>query len=125
MNKVKTLIVNDNQEIISEIRKCLEKIEYVEVIGECKEGNKIYEKIVELRPNIVFMKYQMNDCEPIKIMTKVTEVLQEKTPMFKFLSDDLSVDKVAKKYNVGENEKVLIKEMGIPGIIEMVNLLKE
>ena len=106
MNKIKTLIVNDNEKVINEIKEALSPIEYVEVVGECKKGEETFEKVVELKPNAVFVKYGMKGYNPIDVMIKSSKILGKETPMFKFVSNELLGESSNKTYADKEKDEI-------------------
>ena len=126
MKKIKIIIAHTNKKIKDELKNVIiNNIEYVDILDMVTTGMETLDAILKYEPDIVFMKYDMKDLRTIDLIEMTEQVLQEKTPAFKFLSDDLSVDKVAKKYDIEENEEIYIKEMGISGIIETVRSLNE
>ena len=126
MAKIKTLIINDNEKAINKIKECLEPIEYVEIVGECKKGKDAFDKIIELKPDTVFLKYKMKDYDAMDIMVRTSEILREKTPIIKFVSDDVSKNTEGSTvYKEKSNKKNIecinnIKELGKEEIIKVL-----
>ncbi|MEM7299274.1 MAG: LytTR family transcriptional regulator DNA-binding domain-containing protein [Bacteroidota bacterium] len=59
MNKVRTLIIDDEHLARQIIRRFLEEYEEIEVVGECNNGFDGYKQINELKPDLVFLDVMM------------------------------------------------------------------
>ena len=129
MTKIKTLIAHNNDKITKSLVNEIEGLEYVEVVGSAKTGEETYNKIVELRPEIVFVEFNMGDMNALEMMQRTANILgKEETPLFKFIAKDISVDKTNDKYelnkkeneNKNKEESVAVKGIGIKGIVEEI-----
>ena len=135
MTKIKTLIAHNNSSIAKNIVNKIEELEYVEVVGSTKTGKETFNKIIELKPEIVFVEYDMGDMDVLEMMEKTADYFgKEEAPLFKFIANNISKNKTINKYelNKKENEKknkkeeVFIKGIGTQGIIEeLEKYLKE
>ena len=81
MNKLKLMIVYNKNKGIEKIKNAVEDIEYIEVVGSTKKGKEVYEKIKELKPDIIFTKFKMKDFDSMETMI----TLGEECPTFKFI----------------------------------------
>jgi len=61
MKKIRTLIVDDEPLARLRILKLLENIDYVKIIGECKNGREALKSISDYKPDLVFLDIQMPD----------------------------------------------------------------
>jgi two-component system LytT family response regulator len=59
MTKLRTLIVDDEPLALKLLRSKLEKIEYIEIIGECKNGREAINATIDLEPDLIFLDIQM------------------------------------------------------------------
>ena len=135
MTKIKTLIAHNDRNIAENIVNEIEELEYVEVVGSAKTGKETFDKIIELKPEIVFLEYNMGDMDVLEMMEKIADYFgKEEAPLFKFIANNISENKTINKYelNKKENEKnnkkeeVFIKGIGTQGIIEeLEKYLKE
>ena len=135
MTKIKTLIAHNDSNIAENIVNKIEELEYVEVVGSTKTGKETFDKIIELKPEIVFVEYNMGDMDVLEMMEKTANYFgKEEAPLFKFIANNVSENKTVNKYelNKKENKKknkkeeVFIKSMGTQGIIEeLEKYLKE
>ena len=57
MIKIRTVVAHNNEEIRNIIVNSISILEYVEVVGTATDGIETYNKIVELKPEIVFSEY--------------------------------------------------------------------
>ena len=126
MTKIKTLIAHNDSNIAENIVNKIEELEYVEVVGSAETGKETFDKIIELKPEIVFVEYDMGDMDVLEMMEKTADYFgKEEAPLFKFISNKYELNK---KENNKKNkeEEILIKSMGTQGIIEeLEEYLKE
>jgi two-component system LytT family response regulator len=59
MNKLRTLIVDDEPLAIKLLRAKLNKLEMIEIVGECKNGREAIAATLELAPDLIFLDIQM------------------------------------------------------------------
>ena len=59
MNKLKTLIVDDEPLALKLLRAKLNKIATIEIVGECKNGREAIAATLELAPDLIFLDIQM------------------------------------------------------------------
>lgn len=123
INKIRILIAYDNENVTNNIESYMKDLDYVEVVAKSIDGEDTYEKIVELKPEMVFTKFDMPDMDSIDIMRKSKEELEENTPIFNIFADELTDDKVDTAYSIiGKKLNALVNENDKE---EIVNVLKE
>ena len=125
MDKIKTLIVHDDMNKVKEIKDYIEKLDYVSVIGNVDKGEEVMKTILELEPQVVFLKYDMENLDAIEMIEKAHEDLQENTPMFKFISEDLNQNVTSKNYEEENNFVATVKEFGKEGMITLLEEYKK
>jgi two-component system LytT family response regulator len=59
MNKLRTLIVDDEPLALKLLRAKLNKIESIDIVGECKNGREAIAATLDLAPDIIFLDIQM------------------------------------------------------------------
>ena len=69
--KVKVLIIDDEHLARETIQLLLKNNPSIEVVGECRDGAEAVEKIVELRPDLVFLDIQMPELNGFEVIEKV------------------------------------------------------
>lgn len=70
MKKIRTLIIDDEPLARSRIRKLLEQVPYVTVIGEGKNGREAKRLISDYAPDLVFLDIQMPDLNGFEVLSK-------------------------------------------------------
>ena len=129
MDKVRVLIVNDDKKNIKNIKKCIESLNYVKIIGSINKGEEVYNNIIELKPDIVFTKFRMHNYNSEDVIKKTFKELRDEKPIFKFVSNDITEDVNTTMYKskmkkVEDNKKVkitrfnYIKELGEKEIVD-------
>ncbi|MEO0470520.1 MAG: LytTR family DNA-binding domain-containing protein [Bacteroidota bacterium] len=73
MRKIRTLIIDDEPLARRRIAKLLEQIEYVALIGECKNGGEAVNQIRRYKPDLVFLDVQMPDLSGFEVLAKSEE----------------------------------------------------
>ena len=127
MKQVKVLIAHSEKDVKEEIRNNIKNIEYVEIVDEVTTGKEVLDRILKYEPDIVFTKYNMEDINMVDVIEITGRVLQEKCPIVKFISSNLSTT-INAKYDVeddidnilGFETAVHIKELGTDEIVKTI-----
>ncbi len=64
---IRTLVVDDEKPARSRMRQLLAAIDDVELIGEAEDGEQAIQRILELRPDLVFLDIQMPACSGLEV----------------------------------------------------------
>lgn len=67
MERIRTLIVDDEELARKRLIGLLEPYKDIEIVGEAEDGEKAIEKIEELEPELVFLDIQMPVCSGIEV----------------------------------------------------------
>ena len=70
MKKIRTIIVDDEPLARARIRKLLDKVDYVNVIGEGKNGREAQRLITDYAPDLAFLDIQMPDFDGFDVLSK-------------------------------------------------------
>ncbi|MCB0563088.1 MAG: response regulator, partial [Phaeodactylibacter sp.] len=70
MKKIRTLVVDDEPLARARIVKLLEPIDYITLIGECKNGSEALHQMEEYRPDLVFLDIQMPDLNGFEVLSR-------------------------------------------------------
>ena len=125
MNKIKTFIAHKNEKEAKKLIEYIEELEYVEVVGNAKTGKEACEKIAELKPEIVFTRFDMGDMNGME-MIKTTKETLEKSPKFKFITKKISKEETKSTYNkIKNNKKATVRELGKDEIITTLKQYKD
>ena len=103
MNKIRTLIAHNDEIIKNEIGDSIKDIEFVEIVGTANCGKETYEKIINLKPEMVFTEYDFDNMNGLEIMEKSKEVLKNDMPIFNMIVDDIADNELIKMIEVSKN----------------------
>lgn len=123
MNKIKTLIAYDNEEIKNRLFNILNGITDVEVVATTNNAQDTYYKIIEHKPEMVFAKYDFGtEMNGLDIIKQSKEALKDNVPAFNFIATDIPKDEFLEaKRIIGDKMNTIIREENptrITGIIE-------
>lgn len=85
-NKIRILVANNDQDSTNEIVNSIKELEYTEIVGTTTDGLDTYNKIVELKPEIVFSRYDLDKMDGLEVIRKTKEKLQTEMPMFNIIT---------------------------------------
>ena len=89
IDKVKVLITYDDEKTTEDIVKTINSIDYAEVVGVSVSTEDTLNKIVNLKPTMVFAKYAANGINGLEIAKKAGETLNKwKMPVFNILDSE-------------------------------------
>lgn len=103
MNKIRTLIAHNDEIIKNEIVDSIKDLEFVEIVGTANCGKETYEKIINLKPEMVFTEYNFDNMNGLEIMEKSKEVLENDMPIFNMIVDDIADNELIKMIEVSKN----------------------
>lgn len=123
MNKIKTLIAYDNEEIKNRLFNILNGITDVEVVATTNNAQDTYYKIIECKPEMVFAKYDFgSEMNGLDIIKQSKDALNDNVPAFNFIATDIpKEDFLEAKRIIGDKMNTIIREENptrITGIIE-------
>ena len=102
--KIRTIVAYDDENIANNIVNFIKPLEYVEIVAKPLNGIDTYNKIVELKPEMVFTKFNMSDMNGIDIMRETKQQLEEKTPIFNIIVDDITEKDIDIAYDIVGNK---------------------
>lgn len=110
MSKIRTLIAHKDERIKNEIVDSIKNLDFVEIVGTATNGIETYDKIVELKPEMVFSEYNFENMNGLDLMKKSKEKLQHETPIFNIIVDDISNEEVIEATSiVGDKLNALVR----------------
>lgn len=112
MRKIRTLIAHNDENITNNIVNNMKNLDYVEVVGTASNGKETYNKIIDLKPEVVFAKIDMDNMSSMKIIKRSKEDLKENVPIFNFITNKSVSDEYMKEaYNIiGRNLNSFVTE---------------
>ena len=126
MSKIRTLISYDDENVVNDIENYIKNLDFVEVVAKTLTGKETYNKILQLKPEVVFTKYNMTDMNSIDLMENVKKQIPKNIPRFNIFADQLSDNDINKAYNlIGEKLNALVDEKDSEDIIQVLTNFKE
>lgn len=112
MRKIRTLIAHNDENITNNIVNNMKNLDYVEVVGTASNGKETYNKIIDLKPEVVFAKIDMDNMSSMEIIKRSKEDLKENVPIFNFITNKSVSDEYMKEaYNIiGRNLNSFVTE---------------
>lgn len=111
--RIRTLIAHNDEKIRNNLIELLKRLDYVDVIGVATDGNDAYNKIVNLKPEMVFAQYDMHDINGLDVAIKTKKNTNIEIPIFNIFNDknDISESELEKTINIiGNKLNALIQE---------------
>ena len=122
MSKIKTLIAHNDIKTTNDIIDSIKDLDYVEIVGTAVNGKEAYNQIVNLKPDIVFTKYNMGEMNSIEIMKLSKEKLDNNIPIFNIIGDEIPDNELKEAIDiVGKKLNALIKEPYEDRITDILN----
>lgn len=127
MKKIRTLIAHNDVNITNDIVKAIENLEYVDIVGIANDGKETYNKIIDLNPEMVFAKYNMENMNGFEIAKSSKEKLENNVPIFNMIIDNnVKEEEIDKVYDmIGNKLNSLITEPISNNIVNIINDYKE
>lgn len=127
MKKIRTLIAHNDVNITNDIVKAIENLEYVDIVGTANDGKETYNKIIDLKPEMVFAKFNMENMNGFEIAKSSKEKLENNVPIFNMIIDNnVKEEEIDKVYDmIGNKLNSLITEPISNNIVNIINDYKE
>ncbi len=71
MNKIKTIIVDDEPLALGLLKSKLNKIKEIEIVAECKNGREAIQAVLDLEPHLLFLDIQMPGIDGLGVIKKL------------------------------------------------------
>ena len=112
MHTISTLIAHNNKELREKMISYINKIDGTEIIGVVEDGEKTYEEIKKLKPEMVFIEFNLKKMNGLEIIKKIKET-SELVPVFNvILNQEIDNDIEEMVRIAGKNLNSLIQENG-------------
>lgn len=126
MNKIRTFVAHNDEKTRNVIINTIKTLDFADVVGSAADGINTYNKIIELQPDMVFAEYRMSDMNGIELIKKSKETLENKTPIFNIIGDDIPFEELEKSSNIiGDNINALVENNDQNRIITILKEYKE
>lgn len=81
MKKIKAFVLHNNDEIRNSIVNSINNLGYIDLVGTATNNNEAYEKIIGLKPDVVFATYNLD------LIKKTKETLKDQFPSFNTIGE--------------------------------------
>ena len=127
MNKIKTLIAYDDEEVKNRIIGILKGIEDIEIVATTMNPIDTFNKIIEYKPEMVFAKYDFGtNMNGLDIIKQSKEVLNDNVPAFNFIATDIPrEDYLEAKRIIGDKMNTIIRENTTGRYTDIISDYKE
>lgn len=124
-SKIRTLIAHSNTNIIDNIVKNMKKLNYIDIVDVSKDGKDTLNKIIDLKPEMVFTEYNFSTINGFDIIKHSKEKLDNNIPIFNMIVDNnFEEDNIDKMYNlIGNKLNCIIPEQ--TSIERAVDIMKD
>lgn len=122
-DKIKTIIAINNKNTIDVVLEGLEGLEYIDIIGTANDGKEAYEKIINLKPEMVFAQYNMDSMSGYDIIKNSKKELENNIPIFNLIIDsEIKEEQIDEIYDeIGNKLNALISEPISDSIINVIS----
>lgn len=99
--KIRTLIAHNDINITNKIVDAIKKLDFVDIVGTAKDGTETYHKIVDLKPEMIFTKYAMDNMNGLDLVKSSKEKLENNIPIFNMIIDNkLQENEIDEMYDI-------------------------
>lgn len=111
-DKIRTIIANNDDSEKNKIVDILNKRKDIEIVAVANSAEDTYNKIVELKPEMVFVKYDFGtNMNGLDIIKKSKAALNDKVPVFNIITIDIpKEDYLEAKREIGDKMNTVIRE---------------
>lgn len=111
-DKIRTIIANNDDSEKNKIVDILNKRKDIEIVAVANSAEDTYNKIVELKPEMVFAKYDFGtNMNGLDIIKKSKAALNDKVPVFNIITRDIpKEDYLEAKREIGDKMNTVIRE---------------
>ena len=123
--KIRTLIAHNDINITNKIVDAIKKLDFVDIVGTAKDGTETYHKIVDLKPEMIFTKYAMDNMNGLDLVKSSKEKLKNNIPVFNMIIDNkVQENEIDEMYDIiGKNLNSLISNSDNIGnnVVDIIN----
>ena len=119
-DKIKILVSYDNKDVVNRFVKAINNVNYAEVVATASNSTETYNKIMKLRPDMVFSRFDIN------VIQKSEEKLEQNAPVFNLIENDIEMKELQNAMKVSGNKiNALVREPFEPRIENILKDYKE
>ena len=111
MNKIRTLVAHNDETVKNEIIDSIKDLAFVEIVGTANCGIETYNKIIDLKPEMVFAEYNFSSMNGLEIIKKSKETLNDDIPVFNMIVDEIDDNELKEAVEmVGDKLNALVRK---------------
>ena len=116
-DKIKVLVSYDDKNVLNRFVNAINNLEYAEVVATASNSLDTYNRIMELRPDMIFSKFDLD------VIKKAEEKLEQNAPVFNFIESNIDDKNLQQAFKVSGNKiNALVRE---PFEERVENILKD
>lgn len=126
MKKIRTLVAHNDKIIKNEIINSIKDLDFVEIVGTAVEGIETYNKIIDLKPEMIFTSYNLENMNGLEIIKKAKKELNDNLPVFNIIGQNINETELKEMVKLGGNKlNALINESCKERTINIINEYNE
>lgn len=124
--KIRTLVAHKDEKTRDLIVNAIKDFDYVDVVATAEDGIDAYNKIMDLKPEMVFSEYNFENYKGIDLLKKSKEVLNNDMPVFNFISNVMPKEEIESAYDIiGNHFNIWMDETDSERIADVMQDYKE
>ena len=101
--KIRIIVAHNDDDIRISIVNSISSLDYTNVVGGACDGIDAYNKIVNLKPEVVFSKYNYSNMTGLELIRKTKEILKDDFPSFNTIGE-IPDNELMEAINITDNK---------------------
>lgn len=101
--KIRIIVAHNDEDIRISIVNSISSLDYTNVVGVACDGIDAYNKIVNLKPEVVFSKYNYSNMTGLELIRKTKEILKDDFPSFNTIGE-IPDNELMEAINITDNK---------------------
>lgn len=101
--KIRIIVAHNDDDIRISIVNSISSLDYTNVVGVACDGIDAYNKIVNLKPEVVFSKYNYSNMTGLELIRKTKEILKDDFPSFNTIGE-IPDNELMEAINITDNK---------------------
>ena len=106
MYKIRTIVAHHDEDVKTKIVSSIENLDYVDIVGVSCDGVDTYNKIIELKPEMVFLDYNFKTMNGFEVIKKSKEQLEKDIPIFNLIANSIPEDELKELIKITGSKKI-------------------
>lgn len=103
VQKIRIIVAHNDNDIRNSIVNSISSLDYTNVVGVACDGIDAYNKIVNLKPEVVFSKYNYSNMTGLELIRKTKETLKDDFPSFNTIGE-IPDNELMEAINITDNK---------------------